>query len=53
MEPDVQRALAADLFNYCWTLIEKDDRTEREIDLMIDAAHASRFFWQTVGEPVH
>lgn len=53
MEPEVQQALAADLFNYCWTLIEKDDRTERETDLMIDAAHASRFFWEAVGEPVH
>jgi hypothetical protein len=53
MEPEVQRALAADLFNYCWTLIEKDDRTERETDLMIDAAHASRFFWEAVGEPVN
>ena len=52
MEPEVQRSLAADLFNYCWDLIEKNDRTERETDLMIDAAHASRFFWEAVGEPV-
>ena len=53
MEPEVQGSLAADLFNYCWNLIEKEDRTERETDLMIDAAHASRFFWEAVGEPVH
>jgi len=53
MEPDVQRSLAADLFNYCWDLIEKPDRTERETDLMIDAAHASRFFWEEVGEAVN
>ena len=53
MEPDVQRSLAADLFNYSWSLIEKDDRTERETDLMVDAAHASRFFWEAVGEPVN
>ena len=52
MEPEVQRSLAADLFNYCWSLIEKENRTERETDLMIDAAHASRFFWEAVGEPV-
>ena len=52
MDPEVQRTLAADLFNYCWTLIEKPDRTERETDLMIDAAHASRFFWEDSGEPV-
>ncbi len=48
MEPEVQRALAADLFNYCWTLVEKVDRTERETDLMIDAAHASRFSGRTL-----
>ena len=53
MDPEVQRTLAADLFNYCWTLIEKPDRTERETDLMIDAAHASRFFWEDSGEPVN
>ena len=53
MDPEVQRTLAADLFNYCWTLIEKEDRTERETDRMIDAAHASRFFWEPIGEPVH
>src|SRR6266536_5996975 len=53
MDSEVQRTLAADLFNYCWTLIEKPDRTERETDLMIDAAHASRFFWEDSGEPVN
>jgi hypothetical protein len=53
IEPEMQRSLAADLFNYSWNLIEKEDRTERETDLMIDAAHASRFFWEAVGEPVH
>ena len=53
MEPDVQRTLAADLFNYCWDLIEKPDRDQRETELMIDAAHASRFFWEEVGEPVN
>ena len=53
MEPEVQRSLAADLFNYAWDLIEKEDRTDRETDLMIDAAHASRFFWESVGEPVN
>ncbi len=53
MDPQTQRTLAADLFNYTWTLIEKPDRTERETDLMIDSAHASRFFWESVGEPVN
>ena len=52
LDPEAQRSLAADLFNYCWTLLEKEDRTERETQLMIDAAHASRFFWEAVGEPV-
>jgi hypothetical protein len=53
LEPQSQRQLAVDLFNYTWTLLEKADRTERESDLMIDAAHASRFFWEDVGEPVN
>ena len=53
MDPEAQRSLAADLFNYCWALIENPDRTERETELMIGAAHASRFFWEAVGEPVN
>jgi hypothetical protein len=52
IEPDQQRKLGVELFNYVWTLIEKEDRTERETDRMVDAAHASRFFWEEIGEPV-
>lgn len=53
LEPNVQKKLAADLFNYTWTLLEKRDRTELETSLMINAAHASRFFWNGVGGPEH
>lgn len=53
LEPELQKRLAADLFNYVWTLLEKDDRTQHEDDRMIDAAHASRFLWDEVGEPVN
>jgi hypothetical protein len=53
IEPETQQKLGKELFNYVWTLLEKDDRTERETDRMIDAAHASRFFWEEVGEPAH
>ena len=53
LEPELQKKLARDLFNYVWTLLEKVDRTERESAGMIDAAHASRFFWEEIGEPVH
>jgi DNA-binding transcriptional MerR regulator len=53
LEPQERRRLAADLFNHTWTLLEKPDRTERETDLMIHAAHASRFMWEDIGEPVN
>jgi hypothetical protein len=53
LDPDMQRKLAVDLFNYTWTLLEKADRTDRERDRMIDAAHASRFFWEEIGAPVN
>ena len=53
LEPALQRKTAADLFNYTWTLLEKADRTERETDLMVHAAHASRFMWEDIGEPVN
>jgi hypothetical protein len=53
LEPELQRKVAADLFNHTWTLLEKPDRSERETDLMIGASHASRFFWEEIGEPVN
>jgi DNA-binding transcriptional MerR regulator len=53
LEPDLQRRLAGELFNYVWTLLEKEDRSERETELMVAAAYASRFFWEEPGEAVH
>ena len=53
LEPDLQRKLAGELFNYVWTLLEKEARTDRQTELMVAAAYASRFFWEGPGEPVH
>ncbi len=51
LEPDVRRGAAAAAFNYTWSLLERPDRTSDEDDLMIHAAHASRFLWEEVGGP--
>ena len=48
-----RRALAAGLFNYTWTLLENPDRTPEQDDEMLHAAHASRYHWGEVGEPVN
>ncbi|HET9718747.1 MAG TPA: hypothetical protein VFP55_01585 [Solirubrobacteraceae bacterium] len=53
LEPGDRRKLAADLFNYVWTLLEKTGRSPDETERMIHAAHASRLFWEGVGEPVN
>jgi hypothetical protein len=53
LEPETRRKLGIELFNYVWTLLEKADRTEGESGRMIDPAHASRFFWEEVGEPAN
>jgi DNA-binding transcriptional MerR regulator len=53
LDPETRRRTAADLFNHTWTLMEKGDRSKRETDLMIHAAHASRFMWEEIGEPVN
>lgn len=44
------RSLAAELFNRVWELMEKPDRSQRETDLMIHAAHASRYHWEKEGD---
>jgi hypothetical protein len=48
-----QRQLAVDLFNGVWRLLEKPDRTPEDDDRMLHAAHASRYHWEAVGEPVN
>lgn len=49
LDASAHRRLGIDLFNYTWTLIEKADRTEAEVDEMIHAAHASRYHWSKAG----
>jgi hypothetical protein len=48
-----RRALAVGLFNYTWTLLENPDRTPEQDDEMLNAAHASRYHWGEIGEPVN
>jgi hypothetical protein len=53
LEPERQRQLAKDLFNRVWALLENDGRSPAEDDEMLHAAHASRYHWGEVGEPVN
>ncbi len=53
LEADDERALAAELFNGVWALLERDDRTATEDDTMLHMAHASRHHWAQAGEPVN
>lgn len=52
-DADEQRRLAADLFNLVWTLLETPDRRAEQDERMLHAAHASRFHWGEIGEPVN
>lgn len=51
-EAEFHQKMAVDLFNFVWSLIEKPERTPDD-DTMIHAAHASRYHWGRVGQPVH
>ncbi|QFT88440.1 hypothetical protein FIU87_07275 [Bacillus sp. THAF10] len=50
---DFHRKTAVTLFNQVWDLMEKEDRTPEEDFQMIHKAHASRFHWGEIGEPVN
>lgn len=50
---ECSKRFAVDLFNMTWDLIEKKDRTKEDDDKMVHAAHASRFHWGEVGEPIN
>ncbi|MFL5845992.1 MAG: hypothetical protein ACJ762_14990 [Solirubrobacteraceae bacterium] len=47
------RELAVDLFNRVWGYMDDPERTARETQLMIHAAHASRHHWEEAGGPVN
>ena len=49
LDSDERRRLAAELFNFTWTLLEKTDRSQEDDDRMVHAAHASRFHWGEIG----
>jgi len=49
---EVHERLAKDLFNLTWDLLDKVDRTGNEDLKMIHAAHASRYHWGEIGEPL-
>ncbi len=52
IDDGLRRTLAVDLFNHVWTLLERTDRTPRDDDEMLHAAHASRYHWGEVGDAV-
>ncbi len=49
LEIDAHKEIAAKLFNFTWELIDKRDRDRVENDMMVNAAHASRFHWSIAG----
>jgi hypothetical protein len=44
---------AVGLNNLVWELMGKAERTQHEDDLMIHAAHTSRYHWSMIGTPVN
>lgn len=50
---EFQKEQAIACYNKTWDLIDKTDRTSEETLEMIHTAHASRFLWGQVGEPLH
>ena len=53
LDKELERELAAHLFNETWRLMEKPDRAAEEDVLMIHSAHASRLHWQSIGDSSH
>ena len=53
LDPATQRAVAVALFNRVWELLEKPDRTGADDDELVNAAHASRHHWTSIGTPKH
>jgi len=52
LDRETERRLAAGLFNETWRFLDMPKRRPEQDDEMIHAAHASRYHWGNVGEPV-
>ena len=52
-DPATQRALAVALFNRVRELLEMVDRTAADDEELVNAAHASRHHWTSIGTPRH
>ena len=50
---EFQKEQAVNCFNKTWDYIDLETRTEEDDLNMIHTAHASRFLWGQVGEPVN
>lgn len=50
---EIHKKFAVELFNQTWDLIEKTERSQADVDRMINAAHASRYHWEFAGEGVN
>ncbi len=53
IDPALHRQMAVKLFNETWGLLDQPMRTASEDDDMIHMAHASRYHWGVVGQPVN
>ncbi|MGV8146758.1 MAG: hypothetical protein ACLKAK_12530 [Alkaliphilus sp.] len=52
-ERKMHKKLAAGCFNSTWDLIDIKERTEEEVNLMINTAQASLYHWKQIGEPLN
>jgi hypothetical protein len=52
LDRDTQRRLAAGLYAEVWRLLDLPNRRPEQDDEMLHAAHASRYLWGKVGDPV-
>jgi len=53
LDPATHREVAVALFNYTWTLLELENRTDEQDSEMIHSAHASSYHWMQVGTAVN
>ncbi len=52
-EEAAHRIFAAGCFNKIWTLLEKQERTPDDNEMMIHLAHTSLYHWLQVGKPIN
>jgi len=50
---EFHKKIAVETNNSIWPVLDKEDPSKQELEDALDMAHASRYHWKKIGEPIN